>query len=61
MEKYYVYNFSEYTQHQKIFWKINERNLINYQHRLNASWSDGSKLLNFLFYLTHKSMMYLIR
>ena len=37
IEKYSVYNFSEYAQNYEKFGKINERNLTNYQHRLNAS------------------------
>ena len=43
-KKYSVYNFSEHVQHCETF----------RQHKLNPSWNEASKLLNFRNYLSHK-------
>ena len=43
-KKYSVYNFSKHVQHCETF----------RQHKLNPSWNEASKLLNFWNYLSHK-------
>ena len=55
IEKYKVYNFSEYGQYYEIFWKVYERNLN--LKRLGGLTSDPPKktfLLCFAIILTDK-------